>query len=195
MKNVLVDEARATMLALVKPLRAETVELEDAAGRTLSEPVTATRDQPPFTASAMDGWAVRSDEASAGARLNIAGESAAGHGFAGGLHTGEAVRIFTGAPVPVGADTVLIQEDATREGDVLIVGAGPARGANMRAQGGDFCEGDVLIEAGARLDAWRLSLAAAAGRGNLSVARRPKVAILSTGDEIVLPGTEPGPHQ
>lgn len=195
MKAIPVDSARALMLDLARPLRGETVDLEDAAGRTLAEPITAIRDQPPFTASAMDGWAVRTSDASVGARLKIAGESAAGRGYAGGLHSGEAVRIFTGAPAPRGADAVVIQENATREGDVLIVNEAPALGANLRPQGGDFRKGDVLIEAGVRLDAWRISLAAAAGRANLFVARKPKVAILSTGDEIVPPGTQPGLHQ
>ncbi len=195
MKNIPVDSARALMLDLARPLRGENVLLEDAAGRTLAEPLTAVRDQPPFTASAMDGWAVRAGDAAAGQRLKIVGESAAGRGYAGGLHSGEAVRIFTGAPVPRGADAVLIQENATREGGTLVVNEAPAMGANMRAQGGDFRAGAVLIEAGVRLDAWRISLAAAAGRASLFVARRPRVAILSTGDEIVPPGTQPGLHQ
>ena len=190
--NVLVDEARARMLALAAVLPAEQVELDQALGRTLAEPVIATRDQPPFAASAMDGWAVRS--ADAGPR-RVAGESAAGRGFDGEVGEGEAVRIFTGAPLPAGADSVIIQENVTRDGDTLILNEAVAAGDNIRPAGGDFQSGAMLLEAGVRLDPWRLSLAAAAGKAYIACARKPRVAILSTGDEIVLPGQIPGPHQ
>jgi molybdopterin molybdotransferase len=192
---ILVDEARARMLARVKPLEPEQVSLNEAAGRVLAEKVTASRPQPPFDASAMDGWAVRAADATQGARLKIAGESAAGHGYSGTLESGEAVRIFTGAPVPAGADTIVIQENATREGDVVAIDEAAEAARHIRPAGGDFQAGDVLLEPGVRLDAWRISLAAAAGKPILAVARRPKVAILSTGEEIVLPGAAPGPYQ
>jgi len=192
-KNLLVEDARARILELAERMPAETVALAETAGRVLAEAVTATRDQPPFDASAMDGWAVVSADQAQPRR--IVGESAAGHGYEPALKAGETVRIFTGAPVPRGADAVLIQENASRDGDALRTETRPAAGANIRLAGGDFEAGAVLLEAGARLDPWRLALAAAVGRATLSVARRPRVAILSTGEEIVAPGTTPGPWQ
>jgi molybdopterin molybdotransferase len=195
MKNLTVDEARARMLADAGLLGAERVPLAAATGRVLAEPVRATRDQPPFDASAMDGWAVRrADAETAEASLVIVGESAAGRGYTAALQPGEAVRIFTGAPVPAGADCVCIQEEAVREGDRVRLGPLVSK-SNIRPRGGDFRAGETLLEAGVRLDPWRLSLAAAAGAAELLVARRPRVAILSTGDEIVPPGSEPGPFQ
>src|SRR5207253_2458062 len=126
--------------------------------------------------------------------LTIIGESAAGHGYAGAVAAGQAVRIFTGAAVPAGADSVVIQEDAERDGDHVTVPA-VERGHNVRPSGGDFRAGERLLQAGVRLDPWRLSLAASAGAGRLTVARRPRVAILSTGEEVVEPGGAPGPFQ
>jgi molybdopterin molybdotransferase len=187
-----VEEARAAMLAWAEVLPAETMALEAALGRTLAEKIHAIRDQPPYPASAMDGWALRA--ADAPGRLTIIGESAAGKPFEAALATGEAVRIFTGAAVPPGADTVVIQEDATRDGAVVEVPAAKP-GDNVRPAGCDFHGGELMLAPGARLDAWRLSLAAAAGRGELKVARRPRVAFLSTGEEIIDPGQTPGPHQ
>jgi molybdopterin molybdotransferase len=191
-KLLTVDDARSRMVGWTDGLPAETVALEAALGRALAEDVLARRDQPPYAASAMDGWALRA--ADAPGRLAIVGESAAGHPFAGQVGPGEVARIFTGAAVPQGADTVAIQEDVTREGDQAMVPAAQP-GANIRPAGGDFRGGDLVLARGVRLDAWRLSLAAAAGRGELSVARRPRVALLSTGEEIVRPGTDPGPYQ
>jgi molybdopterin molybdotransferase len=195
LKNLTVDEARARIIAGASVLGVERVPLAQTDGRVLAERIAATRDQPPFDASAMDGWAVRrADAADAEAVLAIVGESAAGHAYARPLGPGEAVRIFTGAPIPGGADCVCIQEEAAREGDRVRLG--PLTGkSNIRPAGGDFRAGDVLLEAGARLDPWRVSLAAAAGAPNLLVARRPRVVILSTGDEIVSPGATPGPFQ
>jgi molybdopterin molybdotransferase len=142
----------------------------------------------------MDGWAIRAADATGPVELKVAGESAAGRGYDGTLGPGEAVRIFTGAAVPAGADTVVIQEEAERAGDRVRLG--PAiPDDNIRPQGGDFRAGDRLLEPGVRLDPWRLSLAAAAGRGSLSVSRRPRVAVLSTGEELVRPPVEPGPWQ
>ena len=182
------------MLARTSVLPAETITLDQADGRTLAEAVTAVRDQPSFNASAMDGWAVRRADLSEPVTLRIVGESAAGGAYAATLRPGEAVRIFTGAPVPEGADLVVIQENAERDG--AAVRMGPAGGSsNIRPRGGDFTTGAVLLEAGARLDPWRLSLAASAGRAALSVARRPRIAILATGEELAAPGGEAGPFQ
>ena len=160
--------------------------------RVLAEDVTAVRDQPPFAASAMDGWAVRNSDAPG--RLRIVGESAAGQGFAGVVQPGEAVRIFTGAAVPAGCDAVVIQEDATRDGETVSVPHVPA-GRHVRPAGGDFQAGAALLARGLRIDPWRLSLAAAAGRADLSVTRRPRVALFSTGEEIVEAPATPGPFQ
>ena len=192
MKLMTVEAARAAMLAEARALPAETVALADAIGRTLATDVTARRDQPPFTNSAMDGWAVRC--ADTPGTLAIVGESAAGHGHEGELAAGQAVRIFTGAALPAGADSVVIQEDATREGDRVTVPATPP-GDNVREAGRDFRAGEVLLARGLRLDPWRLSLAASAGHAELSVHRRPRVAILSTGEEIVDAPAKPGPFQ
>ncbi len=187
-----VEDARARMLAEVSALPAENVALNRAIGRVLAQDVAAIRDQPPFTASAMDGWALRS--ADAPGALLIIGESAAGHGYDGALGAGQAVRIFTGAAVPAGADTVVIQEDATREADRVTVPASAA-GENIRPAGGDFRAGQALLAKGTRIDPWRLSLAASAGRSEISVHARPRVAIVSTGEEIVEAPAAPGPYQ
>jgi molybdopterin molybdotransferase len=195
MKLMTIDNARAAMLAHVRPLGSESVAIDEAHGRVLAHPIDAVRDQPPFDASAMDGWAVRLADADAKAvELEIIGESAAGRGFDGTLDPGQAVRIFTGAAVPAGADTVVIQEKAERlEARVRL---GPvAEIENIRPRGGDFRRGDRLLDAGQGLDAWRLSLAAAAGCATLSVARRPRVAVLCTGEELVRPPAQPGPWQ
>lgn len=191
-KLLAVDEARARMLAQVATLPAEAVAIARSIGRVLAEDVRAVRDQPPFAASAMDGWAARA--ADTPGSLKIVGESAAGHAFMGAVGAGEAVRIFTGAPVPSGCDTVVIQEDATREGDAVVVPAS-APGHHVRPAGGDFRAGEDLLARGQRIDPWRLSLAAAAGRAELSVPRRPKVALFSTGEEIVEAPATPGPFQ
>ena len=194
LKGLSVEDARARILARASAPAAETVALSDADGRTLAETVTAVRDQPPFDSSAMDGWAVRRADIGEATTLTIVGESAAGRGYEAELQPGEAVRIFTGAPVPAGADFIVIQEDAVREGETVRLGPAGAN-ANLRRRGGDFREGSVLLEAGTRLDPWRLSLAAAAGRAELSVARRPRVALLSTGEELAVPGGPAGPFQ
>lgn len=192
MKLLAVEDARARMLAEITALPAESLPLANAIGRVLAEDITAARDQPPFDASAMDGWAVRSGGTPG--VLQIIGESAAGRGFDGPLGAGETVRIFTGAAVPAGADAVLIQEDAQREGETLSAPATPA-GQHLRARGRDFAAGDVLLRAGQRIDPWRLSLAASAGRSAVSVHGTPRVAILSTGEEIIEAPGVPGPFQ
>jgi molybdopterin molybdotransferase len=194
LKGLSVEETRARILARAVARPAETVTL-DADGRVLAEVVVARRDQPPFDASAMDGWAVRRADVETEARLVIVGQSAAGGGYAGALRPGEAVRIFTGAPVPTGADHVVIQENARIDGTHVTMGPISEAGANIRPRGGDFKAGDMLLDAGTRLDPWRLSLAAAAGRAELSVARRPRVAVVATGEELATPGSEAGPFQ
>lgn len=192
MRLLPVEDARARMLAAATVMGPEPVPLGAALGRVLARDVRAIRDQPPFPASAMDGWAVRAVDGPG--RLKIIGESAAGHGFTGVVGPGQAVRIFTGAPVPPGADAVVIQEDATREGEHITIPV-VEDPRHVRPAGHDFKAGDVLLSAGRRLDPWRLSLAAAAGSGTVEVARRPRVVILSTGEEIVPPGSKPGPFQ
>lgn len=192
MKLLEVSDARARILATVSQVPAEEAPLCAALGRVLAADIRAGRAQPPFDASAMDGWAVRA--ADTPGRLKIVGESAAGHGYAGALAAGEAVRIFTGAAVPWGADWIVIQEDAQRDGDHVIAPAA-ALPNHIRAAGMDFSAGERLLERGVRLDPWRLALAAAAGHGIVSVSRRPQVVILSTGEEVVPPGASPGPFQ
>jgi molybdopterin molybdotransferase len=175
----------------------ETVPLRAAAGRVLAEAVIAQRDQPPFPASAMDGYAVRLDDAGTpGARLAVVGKSSAGHRYGRALAPGEAVRIFTGAPVPEGADAILIQENATADGERhILVTEPPSAGRFIRPAGLDFRAGETLIAAGTRLDAGWLTLAASANCPSLPVRRWPRVAILATGDELVQPGETPGPDQ
>ncbi len=138
-----VGEALSRLFALLPPPREETVPLAAAAGRVLLRPVAALRDQPPFDASAMDGWAVRKADAAPGARLRIVGESAAGRGFGGRVGPGEAARIFTGAPLPAGADAVVMQEEAPREGAAVVISAS-AVAAHVRPRGGDFAAGTAL---------------------------------------------------
>jgi molybdopterin molybdotransferase len=187
LKLLAVEDARARMLSAAAPLGVETVALEAAVGRVLAAEVTARRNQPPFDASAMDGWAVRAADTPGG--LSIIGESAAGHAFAATLQPGQAVRIFTGAPVPAGADAVVIQEDAARDGETVMV-PGVKPGRHVRDAGMDFRAGQTLLSAGQRLDPWRLTLVAAAGMAAVDVHRRPHIAILATGEEIVAPGAE-----
>jgi molybdopterin molybdotransferase len=230
-KLMSVEAARAAMLAEVPAVVAQTVAAAAALGRVLAEEVRAERDQPPFPASAMDGYAIAigpppqtvilglgprtqasasqpsgmegasgpvgprakpedDDKESSSGEYRVIGESAAGHAFTGALKPGEAVRIFTGAAVPEGADLVAPQEIVARDGDRICLTEATKSGAHVRPRGGDFRAGEVLLETGQRLDPWRLSLAAAAGRAKLPLARRPRVALLTTGEEIVAPGAE-----
>ncbi len=177
-------------------LGVETIPLADCAGRTLARDLAARRTQPPFPASAMDGYAVRSaDIRNAPVTLDTIGTSAAGHGFSGSLGAGQAVRIFTGAPVPAGADAVIIQEDTeASDGKVKCLQAEPV-GRHIRKAGLDFAEGDILLTKGRRLGPCELALAAAMNHGTLPVARKPRVALLATGDELVVPGQNPGADQ
>ena len=191
-----VDEALARLLEGVQPLPGEDVPLISALGRVLAAPLTARLTQPPFDASAMDGYAVRAvDAAAVGAELKVIGKSAAGRGFVGKAEAGNAVRIFTGAPMPAGTDAVVIQEDTARDGDGVVVNQATFAGENVRPAGNDFKAGAMLLPAGRRLSARDVMLAASSGHGSVVVARRPKVAILATGDELVPPGVTPGPDQ
>lgn len=191
---ITVEEARAIIRETLAPLDAETSALETAAGRVLAEPVIAKLSQPPFTASAMDGYAVRiADANTAGARLQVVGESAAGQRFTGELKQGCAVRIFTGAPLPTGADHVVIQENTTRDGDAVVLSNAQTQPSNIRAAGIDFENGAVLIEKGERLSATLLSLAAAGGNSTVAVRKPPRVALIANGDELVTPGDMMGP--
>lgn len=189
------DEAQARLLAAIDPLPGESVRIEAALGRHLARDLAARRTQPPFAASAMDGYAIRFADLPGPWRL--IGESSAGSGHSGRVGTGEAVRIFTGAPLPDGADTVMVQEDVDRDGErVTLTREGPPRaGAHVRPAGLDFTQDDALATAGARLTAPLIGLLAAGGYGELPVHRRPRVALLSTGDELVAAGTVPGPDQ
>ncbi|PRX38320.1 molybdopterin molybdotransferase [Meinhardsimonia xiamenensis] len=189
-----VSDALERIFALVRPLPVETVPLREAAGRVLRGRVEARRDQPPFDASAMDGYAARAEDVRPGARLKVIGEAPAGRAFAGRVGPGEAVRIFTGAPLPEGASRVVIQEDVTREGDEIVIGDNLDKGFHIRPRGGDFAAG-TAVEGPRRLAAADIALLAAMNLPELPVTRRPEVAIISTGDELVMPGGQPRPDQ
>src|SRR4029079_13777341 len=192
-----VEEAKARVLRGAGALPRERVALHQCAGRVLAADVKARRDQPPFPASAMDGYAVRyADVEKAPARLRVIGMAPAGHGYGGTVAPGQAVRIFTGAPLPKGADTVVIQENAEAgDGEVRIGVAAQRLGQHIRRRGLDFAKGQTLLRRGALLGAREIGLAAAMNWPSLPVTRRPKVAIFSTGDELVAPGRAPKPDQ
>ncbi len=197
-KALTVDEALHRILASVAtPVSSEQRALAEAAGAVLAEPLVAKLTQPPFNASAMDGYAVRAaDVAKLPATLSVVGESAAGHGHHAPIGAGEAVRIFTGAPIPDGADADRHPgEHAPRGRSTVTVIEGQLDREYIRPRGGDFRVGETLIPAGRRLTARDLTLAAAMGHGTVTVRRSPVVAILATGDELVAPGTMPGPDQ
>jgi molybdopterin molybdotransferase len=190
-----VADALARVLDGLGPLESERVAIEDARGRVLAEDLSARVTQPHFDASAMDGYAVRAaNVALLPARLRVIGVASAGSGFRQRVGDGEAVRIFTGAPVPEGADTVVIQEN-TEEANGVVAIKDAAPGRHIRPRGQDFREGEVLLRAGTRLGARELILAASMNRAELPVRRKPKVAILATGDEVVPPGSELGLDQ
>lgn len=193
-----VSEALSRLMARAKPVAdAQMVALRAASGRVLATDVTARLTQPPFDASAMDGYALRTEYAPViGTELTVIGQAAAGHAFDGIVGKGQTVRIFTGAPVPDGADAVLIQEDAERlEGDRIRTRFAVTKGRHIRPRGQDFAEGEAVLPAGTRLDYARLTVAAAMNHPELPVYRRPRVAILATGDELVQPGAQPQPAQ
>ena len=191
-----VEEALVLVLDGVAPVGGvERVPLAEAHGRVLAEDIVATRDQPPFRASAMDGYAVRATEAVPGARLAVIGESSAGARHDRPLGDSEAVRIFTGAPVPEGADAILIQENGDRQGDVVVPREATAPGRFVRPAGLDFTSGATLARAGERLHPGLLCLLAAANRATLPLRRRPRVSVVATGDELVPLGGAPGPDE
>ena len=189
-----VAEALQHLFDLVGPLGSEVVPLRAAHARVLAEDAVAQRTQPPFAASAMDGYALRQAEAEPDAMFKVIGEAAAGRAFSGSVQAGQCVRIFTGAPVPEGADCVVLQEDVTRRGDLITLGPTLENKAHVRPAGCDFREGD-RISAPRQLAPADIALLASMNIPQVAVTRRPRVAILATGDELVAPGETPGPDQ
>jgi molybdopterin molybdotransferase len=186
-------EARALLLADVAPVNAETLPIAECGGRTLAADLAAARDQPPDPVSAMDGYAVRDDDAVAGARLRVIGDAPAGTPFAGSVAPGTAVRIATGGVVPQGAGRIVIQEIVAPDGERIRIVAAPGAARYVRPAGCDFAAGQVLVAAGEMLNPARLGLAAAANQGTLQVRRRPRVAIFASGDELREPGSALAP--
>lgn len=187
-----VEDALAHCLALVSPLPVEPVALSQAVGRYMPQPAIATRDQPPFDASAMDGYAVQGDPHS-GACFTVVGEAGAGHAFGGTIGPLQAARIFTGAPIPSGATRVLIQEDVIRDGDLITLRQNADVARHIRPKAQDFRAGDTLTPRVLRPN--DLALLASMNHAQVPVTRRPVVAIIATGDELVMPGDTPGPDQ
>jgi len=188
-----VAEALGRVLAGAQPLPAQAMPLAEAHGRVLAEDLAALRTQPPADVSAMDGYAVRvADVAKMPTKLKVVGEVAAGHPFEGAVGAGEAARIFTGGVLPPGADTIVIQEHTAREGDAVVVAASAAKGKHVRVAGLDFARGAVLLKKGRRLSDRDLALAAAMNHPTVPVHRPAKVAVLATGDELVMPGSLAG---
>ena len=187
-----VDEARDRILSGLRPTPAEVVALANAWNRVTAAPVEARLTQPPSDVSAMDGYALRAADGALGARLTVIGAAPAGHPFGGTVEPGQIVRLFTGSVVPAGADAILLQEDATRDGDAITVNEAVTAGRHIRRAGQDFAHGDTVIAGGRKLTARDVGLAAAANHPWLNVHRRPRVGILATGDEIAMPG-EPIP--
>lgn len=188
-----VDEALTRILGRVPQARGETALLAEANGRVLAAPLIAGHSQPPFDASAMDGYAVRTADIVEGRALEVIGFSQAGAGYQGALGHGQCVRIFTGAPVPAGADAVIMQEDAQAEGQMVRFTDRPKPGRSIRRLGSDFAAGQTLLPAGRLLTPFALAMAAAANSDELVVAERPRIAVLATGDELVMPGTPLAP--
>jgi molybdopterin molybdotransferase len=191
-----VAEALALVLEGAEPMPAEQTPLEEAFGRVLATDLVAQRTQPPDAMSAMDGYAVRAaDVAATPVTLTMIGEVSAGHPFDGAVGPGQAARIFTGGVVPPGADAVVIQENTVRDGSRVTVQTPVSTGRNVRPAGLDFTRGQVLLPHGRQLSARDVMLVAGMNYPTISVHRRPKVGILATGDELVLPGNEPGPGE
>jgi molybdopterin molybdotransferase len=191
-----VADALARVLIAAEPLAVESVPIEAAFCRVLASDLEALRTQPPDDVSAMDGYAVRAaDVVKVPATLKVIGEVAAGHPFDGAVKAGEAARIFTGGVMPTGSDTVVIQENTARTGDTVTIQKAAAKGRNVRLKGIDFMQGDVLLRQGQRLSDRDVMLAAAMNHASLPVHRRPKVAVLATGDELVPPGSTPKPGE
>ncbi|KQV81537.1 gephyrin-like molybdotransferase Glp [Rhizobium sp. Root1220] len=197
MNMLSVVDAQERLLSKARPVEvSQIVGISEAEGRVLAADLSARLTQPPFDASAMDGYALRREDApDPGAELKLIGTSSAGHAFEGVVGKGETVRIFTGAPVPTGADSVLLQEDATKT-DGGIRTAFPVRQSqHVRPRGQDFVEGEMVLSAGSVLDFSRLTVAAGMNHATMSVLRKPRVALLATGDELLPPGSVPGPAQ
>ena len=195
---ITVEEALARVIASAEaPLDEERVALDEACGRVLTRDLSALRTQPPFPNSAMDGYALRAaDSSPAAAVLTVIGEPAAGRAFERAIGRSEAVRIFTGAPMPAGADAIVMQENVRKEGHQRVrLSSSVSAGENLRPAGMDFHEGEALVAAGRRLTPRDVALAAAANHVDLPVRRRARVAVLATGDELVAPGGAPGPAQ
>ncbi len=191
---ITVSEALEHLFALAAPLETEIVPLAQANGRVLASSVKANRNQPPFDGSAMDGYAICEEDAFPGSQLGVIGEAAAGHRFDGVVEFGHAVRIFTGAPIPEGATRIIVQEDITRDGDIITLNKKLDKGFHIRPAGADFTDGQEF--SGPRLlRPSDIALLAAMNIAEVPVTRRPRVAILSTGDELVMPGETPGPDQ
>lgn len=190
---ITVCAARAHLFSLVSPLESEAVSLTEASGRVMARDAVARRDQPPFAASSMDGYAAKAAEVERHAMFKVIGEAAAGHRFEGSVGAGQTVRIFTGAPMPDGADFVIIQEDVTRNGDLVTVTGSPGKD-NVRPAGGDFRVGS-RITAPRILRPEDVALLASMNIPRIEVTRKPVVALISTGDELVMPGEDPGPDQ
>ena len=189
-----VSDALSHLFDLVTATEVEAVPLRQAAGRVLARDVVATRTQPPFAASSMDGYALRQTEVEPDAMFKVIGEAAAGHRFDGVVKAGQAVRIFTGAPVPEGADFVVIQEDTTRRGDLIMLGHDIGPKTNIRPAGGDIHAGDTL-DAPRLLRPADIALLASMNVATVPVYAKPRVAIIATGDELVQPGEVPNPDQ
>lgn len=189
-----VDEALATIFELIDPVGTERISLRSANARILAENIVAKRDQPPFPASAMDGYALRSEEVQPGASFKIIGEAPAGRSFSGRVDVGQTVRIFTGGAVPDGADRVVIQEDVDSDGDTITLKDKLDPQAYIRPAGGDFRAGSV-VSAKRRLRPSEIALLASMNAPELSVYRRPRIALLATGDELAMPGEVPRPDQ
>lgn len=190
-----VDEALDRIFLQLDRPATESVPLTRAHRRVLATPLIASHSQPPFDASSMDGYAVRAAEVVPGGSLKLAGTSQAGARFVGMMEHGQCVRIFTGAPIPIGADAVVMQEQTLSSGNRITFSAAARPGQSVRRQGMDYTRGTELLAAGSVLSPAMLNLAASANHPTLSVTRRPKLAILATGDELVPPGTPPGPDQ
>lgn len=190
-----VDEALTRILDRVPQARGEAVALAEANGRVLAAPLIAGHSQPPFDASAMDGYAVRAADIVEGHALEVIGVSQAGAGYEGAVRRGQCVRIFTGAPVPRGADAVIMQEEAQVDGRLVRFSERPKPGRSIRPLGNDFTAGQTLLRAGTMMTPFALAMAAAANRPELVVAERPRIAVLATGDELVVPGTPLAPGQ
>lgn len=194
MSLIPVAEALARVLDGVTPLGSEEIPVDEAHGRVLAKPLAALRTQPPADVSSMDGYAARAADLQAEATLKVIGESAAGRPFSGEVKTGETVRIFTGAIVPAGADTIVVQEDAKAGNGTVTLPATP-KGRYIRNRGLDFIEGKEMLPAGRRLTARDLGLAAAMDHARVTVARRPRVVMIATGDELVPPGAGGDPNR